>query len=372
MRAESFAATVFAVTLVMVSETLGQEAPIQSPVLHPDHTVSLALEASSADSVIAVVVYFDRMDTLEMDRDAEGIWRGTFGPLDPGYYQYSFVIDGRYATDRSNDRRTMEVYALLLVPDKPPAFFEEQDVPRGILHHHRHRSSVYGDWRSYVVYTPPGYETEDGRLPVLYLLHGGAESGDWLHLAWEDIGGASVIVDNLIADGTSVPMIVVMPNMLLSLEETHALGLFSKEWLTRTVQGFPKYLREELIPAVDGSYRTRSDVTSRGIAGLSTGGMMSLLVGLTHTDMFGWVGAFSPYMPPDQDELFNRVGELKEPTKLLWLACGRADWLYEANELLRENLSGRGIAYVARTTDGQHTWSVWQDDLRNFVGLIFR
>ncbi|MBT5144314.1 MAG: hypothetical protein HOG99_23935 [Gemmatimonadetes bacterium] len=371
-------------------EVLAQQAPTQSPVVHADQTVSLSLEAAGADSVIAVVYQFARIDTVDLARGEGGVWQATFGPLDPGYYLYSFVIDGRSATDRQNDYRTKDVWAILLIPDDPPAFYEEQDVPRGVLHHHRHRSEAHGDWRSYIVYTPPGYETGDTPLPVLYLLHGGADGSDSNHLFWEDYGAVSVIMDNLIADATSVPMIVVMPNILLSAVEARSLG-FSPRGFERTFGAFPQYLREELVPAIDGAYRTRTDATGRGIAGLSFGGLMSLAAGLTHTHMFAWVGTFSPYVPPEEPGRYSPVGqeeflqtawsaaraslehgEVGQPSKLLWHTCGIADGLYDANQSLLGNLSRRQIDYQSRSTDGQHTWSVWQEDLRAFTGLVFK
>ena len=57
------------------------------------------------------------------------------------------------------------------------------------------------------VYTPPGYSTEK-KYPVLYLLHGiGGDETEWQRFAKPNL-----LLDNLIADGKAVPMIVVMPN----------------------------------------------------------------------------------------------------------------------------------------------------------------
>ena len=57
------------------------------------------------------------------------------------------------------------------------------------------------------VYTPPGYSTAK-KYPVLYLLHGiGGDETEWQRFA-----SPNVMLDNLLADGKVVPMIVVMPN----------------------------------------------------------------------------------------------------------------------------------------------------------------
>ena len=68
-------------------------------------------------------------------------------------------------------------------------------------------SKTVGTKRKMQVYTPPGYTT-DKKYPVLYLLHGiGGDETEWQRFATPD-----VLLDNLIADGKAVPMIVVMPN----------------------------------------------------------------------------------------------------------------------------------------------------------------
>ncbi|TWT34248.1 alpha/beta hydrolase [Blastopirellula retiformator] len=56
-------------------------------------------------------------------------------------------------------------------------------------------------------YTPLGYSAEK-KYPVLYLLHGiGGDETEWKRFAQPQ-----ALHDNLIADGTSTPMIVVMAN----------------------------------------------------------------------------------------------------------------------------------------------------------------
>ena len=57
------------------------------------------------------------------------------------------------------------------------------------------------------VYTPPGYERNNDKYPVFYLLHGAGDSDD----SWTSVGRAGFILDNLIAAKKAKPMIVVMP-----------------------------------------------------------------------------------------------------------------------------------------------------------------
>src|SRR5256885_106464 len=57
------------------------------------------------------------------------------------------------------------------------------------------------------VYTPPGYNTSTDKLPVLYLLHGANADEE----AWEHLGRANLILDNLLAEKKCQPFICVMP-----------------------------------------------------------------------------------------------------------------------------------------------------------------
>ncbi len=68
-------------------------------------------------------------------------------------------------------------------------------------------SKSVGTTRKMQVYTPPGYSAEK-KYPVLYLLHGiGGDETEWQRFAKPNL-----LLDNLLAEGKVMPMIVVMPN----------------------------------------------------------------------------------------------------------------------------------------------------------------
>ena len=98
------------------------------------------------------------------------------------------------------------VRSILYVPGA--AFMDTRDVPHGAVALVNYYSKALGKFRRMHVYTPPGYEANQQKYPVLYLHHGANESDD----SWWTVGRAGFILDNLIADGKAVPMIVVMPN----------------------------------------------------------------------------------------------------------------------------------------------------------------
>ena len=80
-----------------------EEKPtLQSPVVHDDGRVTIAIKAPKATNVVLSSGELTRVvgaDALKMSRDDDGVWSATFGPVAPGIYDYSFNVDGVRVTD---------------------------------------------------------------------------------------------------------------------------------------------------------------------------------------------------------------------------------------------------------------------------------
>ena len=104
------------------------------------------------------------------------------------------------------------------------------------------------------------------------------------------------------------------------------------------------------------------------------GGGQSLTLGLNHTDRFAWVGGFSASVPSKEavagaiDSSAQTNGRLK----LLWIACGKDDFLLKRNEEFIALLKERNIRHDWRLTDGNHSWPVWRTYLAEFTPLLFQ
>src|SRR5690606_41856230 len=81
-----------------------------------------------------------------------------------------------------------------------------KDVPHGNVQQILFPSKSTNTSRRAFVYTPPGYDKDSKRYPVLYLQHGWGED----ETAWSNQGHANLIMDNLIAEGKTQPFIIVM------------------------------------------------------------------------------------------------------------------------------------------------------------------
>jgi len=351
--------------LALPLEAASRGQNIISPQVHKDRRVTFRLRAPGAKQV-GVNVRFQQ-GLQPMTKNEEGVWSVTLGPAKPDIYEYSFVVDGLEVVDPSNS--WLKVWRsnsknLVEVPGDQPMFFQQQKVPHGTVHLHKYHSKSLGATRGLYIYTPPGYETgKDIRYPVLYLLHGMGDTED----TWTVVGRANVIVDNLLAKKKAAPLLIVMPygHTPSAPPDMRSLGNYG---------AFEKDLIEDVIPYVQARYRVSSNQKDRAIAGLSMGGGQALKVGLGNLELFGWLGAFSSAVPGGQnlDNLLAKPETINKSLKLLWIGCGKKDFLFQANQRLIKRLKAENIKHVAHITDGAHEWSLWRRYLNEFVPLLFK
>ena len=147
---------------------------------------------------------------VPMTRGDDGVWTVTPPAFAPGVYEYTFVVDGKNTPDPANPvlRPALNAYANVLeVPGKPPRVWNLQDVPHGKVTPHSYESKSLGKTRNINVYTPPGYDKDAAtKYPVLILLPAEMDSHD----TWVAFGKVDRIMDNQIAAGKAVPMVVLM------------------------------------------------------------------------------------------------------------------------------------------------------------------
>ncbi len=281
--------------------------------------------------------------------------------------------------DWANWRRYLHQSAQIMFPDcpsdaggdpplaaAPPEGFDvpREGIERGKVERVEYDSKTVGVARPAIVYTPPGYSS-DRKYPVLYLLHGIGDD----ETGWTTEGAAGAILDNRLADGKMVPMIVVTPNGRASTD-SRAGGDFRRQ--IPAFERFEDDLLKDLIPFIESRYSVRADRDHRALAGLSIGGGQSLNFGLTHLDTFAWIGAFSsaPTAKPAA-ELIADSEQVRRDLRLLWLSCGDEDFLLDISRSFHQALTTMQIPHDWRITAGGHDWDVWKTDLHAFAQRIF-
>ncbi len=241
---------------------------------------------------------------------------------------------------------------------------KRDDIPHGKLEMIEYESKTVGSTRKMNVYTPPGY-SKGKKYPVLYLLHGiGGDETEWQRFATPDM-----LFDNLIADGKSVPMIVVLPNGRAQKNDRAEGNVFES---APAFAVFEKDLLNDVIPAIESRYSVQADREHRALAGLSMGGGQSLNFGLGHLDTFAWIGGFSSAPSTKQPEdLIPDPAMAKEQLKLLWLSCGNKDGLIGISQRTQRHLKKHDIPHVWNVDSHGHDATHWRNNLYHFSQLIF-
>jgi len=340
--------------------------PVRSPEVQADRRVVFRLQAPRADSVFVSGQWAG--GRAQMTKDSAGLWNVTVGPIEPGVWEYSFQVNGLTMIDPGNSAikpMRQPRTSILHLPGQPPLLHDFQDVPHGAVRLHAYLSKSLGRLRELAVYTPPDYDRKPkARFPTLYLQHGSGDNQG----TWTVHGKAHWILDNLIAQGRAKPMVVVMMDGHAAIPGDNTVGPQDNTAL------FERDLLEDVMPFIEASYRVKTGAADRAIVGLSMGGGQSLTIGLNHPDRFAWVGGFSAGSP-SREAIAGVLAEpeaLNRKLKLLWIGCGKDDFLLKRNEEFLALLREKQIRYEWHLTDGAHTWPVWRIYLGEFAPRLFQ
>jgi enterochelin esterase family protein len=310
-----------------------------------------------------------------MAKGTEGVWEVAVGPLPPGAYRYNFDVDGVRVLDPVNpstSESNANAWSLVHVPGAD--FMDTRDVPRGAVAEVTYYSSALERFRRMHVYTPPGYESGEGRFPLFYLLHGAFDCDD----SWTTVGRAGFILDNLIAEGKAKPMLVVMP--------AGHTGPFRFGGPPPSRDEFAADFLEDVVPYVEKHYRVLEGRENRALAGLSMGGGQTLNIGIPNLADYAYLGVFSSGVfgitgegpgaggPRFEDVHVAALGDasLKQGLELLWFATGKDDFVLETTRATVAMLEKHGFEVVYEETEGGHTWAKWRDYLHSFAPQLFR
>ena len=328
---------------------------IISPQVKQDNTVVFSFLSSTAKDV-KLSTQMEKAPVV-MTKDSNGVWSVTLGPVKPDIYPYNFVVDGVSVADPRNSATFPNEgfqSSLVEVTGPTPLVHTLQNVPHGTVSYRYYNSPALGI-RPVVIYTPPGFEKETKKkYPVLYLLHGTTDTEE----TWTKVGRANVILDNLIAQGKAVPMIIVMPYGRAYPTISKSSGSL-RNW--DNLQEFKKDFLNNLVPFVEQNYPVKADKDNRAIAGFSGGGGETLYLGLNNPELSAWICGFAPGMLKEEFErnnagAFADVARTNKRLKLFWIGVGREDMLNNVITEYKSVLDEKGIKYEALISEGGHTW----------------
>lgn len=350
----------------------GQPAPsvadrVVSPTVEGGR-ISFRIYAPEAKSVTLNGDWMKAADKVALTKGADGVWSVTVGPLEPQVYLYSFNVDGMNIADPVNPRMKLRARTSASLVEVPGSeLWQLRDVPHGKVEMLTHRSkALNGAERQVFVYTPPGYSKSKAAYPVLYLFHG---SND-VAAGWTWTGNAHLILDNLIAEGKAVPMIIVMP-------WGHAVPFGSpREEQARNTELHERYVVDEVMPWIDAEYRVKKGPAQRAVVGLSMGGGQALNIGLRHLDKFAHVGVFSSGKPADLETRYaaalSDAKQTNSRLKVFWIGVGTEDFALERARALHAALDKAAIRHEYVETGGGHFYPVWRRYLSVVAPKLFR
>lgn len=349
---------IFNISLLFICASVFSQLKAQpefiSPQVNPDNTVVFRLYAPNANAV-KLNTQIEK-GSVELIKEASGVWSAAIGPVKPDMYPYAFNVDGVQMADPKNTNIFPNEgfqNSLVEITGSKPLVHTLKNVPHGALSYRYYTSPELGQ-RPVVVYTPPGYEKNTNSYPVLYLLHGTTDTEE----TWTKVGRAHIILDNLIAEGKAKPMIIVMPYGRAYPTISKSAGSL-RNW--DNLQEIKKDFLNHLFPFINENYRVNKDRNSHAISGFSGGGGTSLFIGLSNPEIFSWVGGFAPGMLPNEFDRNNAVAfenpkQTNKNLNLFWIGVGENDITYPVLKDYFKILDTKGIKYESYISDGGHTW----------------
>lgn len=375
----------------------GGRGPAQPQVVSPDVTaerrIAFRILAPQAQAVRLNASDIPGTGAAQLTKADNGVWEITVGPVPAGAYRYNFNIDGVATLDPRNpltSESQNNSWSLVQVPGSE--FADTRNVPHGSVAEVTYHSTALNAVRRMHVYLPPGYETNNRKYPVFYLLHGAGDSDD----SWSTVGRAGFILDNLIAAKKAKPMIMVMP-------AGHTRGPAAGNPLAaNATDAFVSDFVTDIMPYVQTHYRTSNDRANTAIAGLSMGGSQTLNIAIPNLEKFGYIGVYSsgllgafpgggrrgaaPPAPaaapaaapagPTEWETRNAAkladANLKKGLRLFWFSTGKEDFLLQTTVASVDLFKKHGFNVVYKESGGGHTWLNWRDYLNEFAPQLFQ
>jgi len=309
----------------------------------------------------------------EMQPQGNGVFMAVTDPLPVGFHYYFMNIDGVNFIDPASETffGTNREAGGLEVPEGPEGDYyrPQQGVPAGCVRSIYYYSKEQSKWRHAMVYTPAEYDQKQGfkkRYPVLYLQHGMGEG----ETSWTLQGKMQHIMDNAIASGEAVPMIVVMESGDIKA------GMGRGQSMADYGASFYPVLLNDLIPYIDANFRTKTDRDNRAMAGLSWGGHQTFDIVFNNMDKFAWLGTFSGAifgldLKTAYNGVFTNADEFNKKIHYMYMNWGSEDFIKSGD--IVKGLQEMGIKVVGKESEGTaHEFLTWRRGLHEFIPHIFK
>ena len=222
-----------------------------------------------------------------------------------------------------------------------------------------------------LVITPQSNNSQNDRLPVIYLLHGaGGYFSNWFFR-----------VPEIEEYANDYNIIIVCP-------DADKTSWYIDSPIDSSSQ-YESYITRELVPAIDQKYRTIKHKSGRAITGLSMGGHGAFYLAFRNQNIWGAAGSMSggvniipfaeewnideilgPYPEHKKNWETNTVVNLTHllngDLKIIF-DCGKEDFFADVNMELHEKLVIEGIPHEYTVRPGKHNWDYWRNSIKDHL-----
>ena len=312
----------------------------------------------------------------DMQPDGKGGFMAVTDPLPVGFHYYFMNIDGVNFIDPATETffGCNRESGGIEIPEGPEGdYYRPQlGVPAGCVRSIYYFSKEQNKWRHAMVYTPAEYDNAKNakkRYPVLYLQHGMGEG----ETSWTLQGKMQHIMDNSIAKGEAVPMIVVMESGDIKAPFG---GGSNRQGMSTYGNSFYPVLLNDLIPYIDQNFRTKSDRENRAMAGLSWGGHQTFDIVLNNLDKFAWMGTFSGAIfgldvKTAYNGVFANADEFNKKIHYMYMNWGSEDFI-KSGDIVKQ-LRELGVKVDSSESAGTaHEFLTWRRGLHEFIPHLFK
>lgn len=268
--------------------------------------------------------------------------------------------------------------AVMVTNTAAPAGYDEYK-DNYIFSTEKYPSKITGTDRSVDIVLPKDYDSQK-EYPVLIMIHGIGLGGS--RFGSGSGCGPAKIAYNIVDAGECDEFILVIPDTRVSnIPETDAN--------THTAENYSYYdlfneeLFDSLFPWLYENYSIKKGRENTAIAGWSMGGRGALYIGVSHPDVFGYIGAFCPapglfeyYIDENRNEpgLFEKdkfmIPEPYTNNTFLMILKGKYDDVVNEHPLLyHQALTENGFEHVYYEYPVGHSW---EHGYYNFMRNVFK
>jgi enterochelin esterase-like enzyme len=291
--------------------------------------------------------------------------------LEPGAritYQFVTNFETRIPDPRNPHRvpavtGRVEASSLAMPGWREPDHLAEGPGPKGRLEPLELSSTMRGGTKATLhVYLPAGYDQSDRRYPTAYVLDGDEARVDGL---------MPRTLDRLIP-GRVAPVIVVFLGRIEWQQPP--------EGPPQAFQAIRDLFLKDVVPLVDGRFRTIRERAGRAAVGADFSGLIAAWAAFANPDMFGGVGLQSLYLVDTPDEIIRSIvrGAAEWPMRVYhdWGRYGHdatreGSGILEANRRFHEFLRAKGYAPAGGEALDGFGWASWRNRTDRLFEALF-